>query len=101
MKAFIFTYVAEVSRGANHEQILLLLEPTKQQTILARKAPCAVSESGKDGNRKRSKEQRMPKIMWIFVLMKGSQLHLYISTWVVPWKVLHSAEQPTAILYNS
>lgn len=86
MKAFVFTDIAEAFRGVNHEQILLLLEPT-EQTILTRKATCADSESRKDRNRNRSKEQKLPKVMWVFVLMKGLQLDLTISTWVVPCKL--------------
>lgn len=87
MKAFIFTYIAETSRGAKQEQVLLLLEPTKQQTTLTRKAPLAGSNSRKDTNRNRTEEQKLLKVMWILLLMKGLQPDLKISFWVVSCKL--------------
>lgn len=87
MKPFIFTYIAETSRGAKQEQVLLLLEPKKQQTILTRKAPCAGSNSRKDRNRNRSKEQKLLKVMWMLLLMKGLQPDVTISFWVVSCKL--------------
>jgi len=86
VKAFIFTYIAGASRGANHEQILLLLDATKQ-TILTRKPPWTDSESREDRNRNKSKEQKLPKVTWVFAFLKGLQLDLTISTRLVPRKL--------------
>lgn len=49
---------------------LLLLEPTKE-IMLSRKAPSADSENRKYRNRNRSKEQKMPMVTRMFIVMKG------------------------------